>query len=35
MDSVKVKMGLWQCATIADITAAGQFNPKKWFNVAD
>jgi len=35
MDSGKVKMGLWQYATIAGITAVGQFNPEKWFSVAD
>ena len=28
-------MGLWQYATIVGITAVGQFNPEKWFNVAD
>jgi len=33
MDSGKVKMGLWQYATIVDITAVGQFNPEKWFSV--
>ena len=28
-------MGLWQYETIAGITAVGQFNPEKQFNVAD
>ncbi|MBN40227.1 MAG: hypothetical protein CL457_06130 [Acidimicrobiaceae bacterium] len=35
MDSGKVKIGLWQYAKIVGITAVGQFNPEKWFNVAD
>tara|TARA_B100000427_G_scaffold59073_1_gene46385 strand:+ start:915 stop:1022 length:108 start_codon:yes stop_codon:yes gene_type:complete len=35
MDSGKVKMGLWQYVTIVGITAAGRFNPEKWFNVVD
>jgi len=35
MDSGKVKMGLWQYATIVGITAVERFNPEKWYNVAD
>ena len=35
MDSGKVKMGLWQYATIVGITAVERFNPEKWYSVAD